>query len=343
MSRILLIEDEVNVSAFIKRGLEEQSYQVDVAYDGVTGKSLALQKEYDVIILDIILPGSNGWEVLIFTTLTAFLILMLGLSVYYSSRSFTRRAFFDQLRRRTEIMVLVYLQKNDLTPELYRQVRVKLIRALPEEAEKIYNLRRQPVFVASQEAWDYPKGMFGRIVEAGYLDFDAGHKQAVGRLFTEDGQRYLVVVEAYDESGTRRMAELRNILLVSFLLGIGFVYVLGRFLSYHALKPIKSIVRQVNEISASNLNLRVPQGDGKDEISELSGTFNNMLDRLETSFELQRNFISNASHELRNPLTAILGEVEVTLHKSRPEGEYVQSLRKSRRKPNGYRRLRPAC
>jgi DNA-binding response OmpR family regulator len=63
MSRILLIEDEVNVSAFIKRGLEEQSYQVDVAYDGVTGKSLALQKEYDVIILDIILPNSNGWEV----------------------------------------------------------------------------------------------------------------------------------------------------------------------------------------------------------------------------------------------------------------------------------------
>ena len=63
MSRILLIEDEVNVSAFIKRGLEEQSHQVDVAYDGVTGKSLALQKEYDVIILDIILPNSNGWEV----------------------------------------------------------------------------------------------------------------------------------------------------------------------------------------------------------------------------------------------------------------------------------------
>jgi DNA-binding response OmpR family regulator len=63
MSRILLIEDEVNVSAFIKRGLEEQAYQVDVAYDGVTGKSLVLQKRYDVIILDVILPNSNGWEV----------------------------------------------------------------------------------------------------------------------------------------------------------------------------------------------------------------------------------------------------------------------------------------
>jgi DNA-binding response OmpR family regulator len=63
MLKILLIEDEVNVSAFIKRGLEEQSHQVDVAYDGITGKTLAFQNEYDVIILDIILPSSNGWEV----------------------------------------------------------------------------------------------------------------------------------------------------------------------------------------------------------------------------------------------------------------------------------------
>lgn len=63
MSRILLIEDEVNVSAFIKRGLEEQSHQVDVAYDGATGKSLALRQEYDVIILDVILPNANVVEV----------------------------------------------------------------------------------------------------------------------------------------------------------------------------------------------------------------------------------------------------------------------------------------
>jgi two-component system, OmpR family, copper resistance phosphate regulon response regulator CusR len=60
---ILLIEDEVNVSAFIKKGLEEESYHVDVAFDGFTGKELALQESYDLIILDIILPQINGIEV----------------------------------------------------------------------------------------------------------------------------------------------------------------------------------------------------------------------------------------------------------------------------------------
>ncbi len=60
--KILLIEDEPNVSSFIKRGFEEQSYVVDTAFDGYTGKKLALQNEYDAIVLDVILPHINGVE-----------------------------------------------------------------------------------------------------------------------------------------------------------------------------------------------------------------------------------------------------------------------------------------
>lgn len=61
--KILLVEDEPKVAAFIKKGLEEQTYEVDQAYDGIFGIKLALQQEYDLIILDIILPHKNGLEV----------------------------------------------------------------------------------------------------------------------------------------------------------------------------------------------------------------------------------------------------------------------------------------
>ncbi|WP_460922749.1 response regulator transcription factor [Pontibacter brevis] len=61
--RILLIEDEPKVASFIKKGLEEQSYEVDQAYDGIFGVKLALQNEYDLIILDIILPNMSGLDV----------------------------------------------------------------------------------------------------------------------------------------------------------------------------------------------------------------------------------------------------------------------------------------
>ena len=63
MKSILLIEDEQNVAAFIKKGLQEEGYDVLVAYDGQTGVDLLTQSQIDLIILDIILPRINGLEV----------------------------------------------------------------------------------------------------------------------------------------------------------------------------------------------------------------------------------------------------------------------------------------
>jgi DNA-binding response OmpR family regulator len=60
--KVLVIEDEQQVSSFIKQGLEEQSFEVDVAYDGYLGERLATTRDYTAIILDIIIPGINGFE-----------------------------------------------------------------------------------------------------------------------------------------------------------------------------------------------------------------------------------------------------------------------------------------
>ncbi|SNR33588.1 MULTISPECIES: response regulator transcription factor [Hymenobacter] len=62
--KILLVEDEPKVSAFIRRGLEEEGFEVEVAYDGRFGRQLALSHSYDLIILDVILPYASGLEVL---------------------------------------------------------------------------------------------------------------------------------------------------------------------------------------------------------------------------------------------------------------------------------------
>jgi CheY-like chemotaxis protein len=58
--QILVIEDEKRVADLIKRGLEDQDYTVELSLDGTTGKALALQRDYDIIIMDVVLPGING-------------------------------------------------------------------------------------------------------------------------------------------------------------------------------------------------------------------------------------------------------------------------------------------
>jgi DNA-binding response OmpR family regulator len=60
--KVLVIEDEQQVSNFIKQGLEEQDFEVDVAFDGSIGERLALSRDYNVILLDIIIPGVNGFD-----------------------------------------------------------------------------------------------------------------------------------------------------------------------------------------------------------------------------------------------------------------------------------------
>jgi DNA-binding response OmpR family regulator len=61
--RVLVVEDEKRLAGFIKSSLEEQKYSVDVVYDGENGEYLAFTENYDLIILDILLPKKNGWEI----------------------------------------------------------------------------------------------------------------------------------------------------------------------------------------------------------------------------------------------------------------------------------------
>lgn len=61
--RILVVEDEHRIANNIKTGLEQENYAVDVAYDGVSGYDLAATEDYDLIILDLMLPGKSGWEI----------------------------------------------------------------------------------------------------------------------------------------------------------------------------------------------------------------------------------------------------------------------------------------
>ena len=60
--KILLVEDDPKISSFVRIGLESSNYQVDTAYDSAIGERLALSRKYDVMILDVVIPGISGFE-----------------------------------------------------------------------------------------------------------------------------------------------------------------------------------------------------------------------------------------------------------------------------------------
>ena len=76
------------------------------------------------------------------------------------------------------------------------------------------------------------------------------------------------------------------------------------------LRPIRLVRLTAQQISATDLSRRIPV-EGNDDVAELARTFNSMLDRLETTFEAQRQFLNDASHELRTPITIVQGHLEL--------------------------------
>jgi two-component system sensor histidine kinase ArlS len=152
-------------------------------------------------------------------------------------------------------------------------------------------------------------------------------KQMVATYHPAIDGSIVVVTSARDENGRQNLQELRKSLLFALIAGTVLAFVTGWLFSRRLLKPLDRIADTVNSISANNIEARLVQTPVKDEWNKLSVTFNDLLRRLQDSFEIQGRFISNASHELSTPLTVVINQIDVTLQNERTPAEYLRVLR----------------
>lgn len=123
---------------------------------------------------------------------------------------------------------------------------------------------------------------------------------------------------------TRLLGFIQQILLVEMVLGLVLALFLGYFVSQRLLQPIRSMTDTVKSIEVSDLGTRLEVSSTKDELSELAVTFNRMLERIQQGFDQQQRFVSDASHELRTPVTVIRGYADMLSRWGRHDEETLQ-------------------
>ncbi|WP_075555570.1 HAMP domain-containing sensor histidine kinase [Parabacteroides timonensis] len=262
------------------------------------------------------------------TVVTAAVFLLCMVLIYLASERTRERTFFRDLKSEAitkahlflagqtdaGTMQSIYLNNRNFIDEVEVAVYTTDFRMLYHDAIQIDIIKET-------------QGMIDDILRKKEIELHIGKYQGIGMVYPFDGKEYVVTAAAYDGYGHDNLAGLRETLSLLFFIGLFLLFATGYYLATLSLRPIRNIVSEAETITASRIDRRLPVKNQNDELGELSVSFNALLERLETSFNSQKMFVSNVSHELRTPLAALIAELDVSLQKERTAEQYHQAMR----------------
>jgi signal transduction histidine kinase len=142
----------------------------------------------------------------------------------------------------------------------------------------------------------------------------------------KEGATYVVAVGLFTDPMTATLRRLAWLLAGVSAAGLAATALVGFVLATRALRPIAHVTERAASIARGDFSARLDPPAVEDEIGRMTTLLNDMLERLNGAVAANRRFAADASHELRGPLTAMLGEIDVTLKRDRSAAEYRESL-----------------
>jgi signal transduction histidine kinase len=264
----------------------------------------------------------------LFSILCSAILFLSFWIIYQYSKDFLEQEYERRLTDKAITTAVLLLKVNEVDSSLLKiidrakedNLHLENISIVNEENREIYTNNDSIQFSTAND-------QLATIRKNKKVLFHEGEFDIVGLIYSHKNINYVVMAGAIDVQRREKLRELRSLLsyllvaLVSLVTAIGWIYA-GR-----ALRPIKKVIRQVEGLSTTDLSHRLVEPGTKDEIGKLVVIFNGLLTRIESAFMLQKTFVANVSHELKNPLTKITSQLEVTSLKERSAEEYQQIVK----------------
>lgn len=259
---------------------------------------------------------------LLFTVFLAIALLI----VYFSFADFRKDEFYRRLKDRALTTFKLLIEVDQVDQELLKLIDRNTLNSLYNEKVIIYE-GYQVIYISIDDIkLQHDASLLAQAKLEGEIFTTKGADELVAMHVQQNNKEYTILAEAFDKYGRRKMRFLKWVIIIVYFSGLIIGWTATYFFVKKVIAPLESLKSNLHNINSASLGIRLNEEGQGDEVNSLAANFNQMLERLQQSFSIQKDFVHYASHELRTPLTAMIGITENALGQNLQPRQYQQAL-----------------
>jgi two-component system sensor histidine kinase ArlS len=232
--------------------------------------------------------------------------------VLYSN--FRKEEFRDRLEIKALSNIKLLVNVKEVDDQLLKMIDQNSINKLYDEKTLVFDSHYKLIYSSIDDAkinWSIDDLKYLKKHKTFFKQ--QGDYEVYGVFYDTKDKDFYALISATDDYGKRKLLFLRYTLIVSYIFFTCICWVLTSFMVKKAMSPLIIFHQKIKNINENNLDTRIESKSTKNEIDLIANEFNFMMDRIEISYQKQKEFTAHASHELRTPLSRITSQIENTI------------------------------
>lgn len=232
--------------------------------------------------------------------------------VLYSN--FRKEEFRDRLEIKALSNIKLLVNVKEVDDQLLKMIDQNSINKLYDEKTLVFDSHYKLIYSSIDDAkinWSIEDLKYLKKHKTFFKQ--QGNYEVYGVFYDTKDKDFYALISATDDYGKRKLLFLRYTLIVSYIFFTCICWVLTSFMVKKAMSPLRIFHQKIKNINENNLDTRIKSKSAKNEIDLIANEFNFMMDRIEISYQKQKEFTAHASHELRTPLSRITSQIENTI------------------------------